>query len=444
MTGYIPHTDQERAEMLAAIGVDSLDGLFSPVPSDKRFPELQLPAPMSEMDIVREMTAMSSYATNSQEYATFLGAGAYHHFSPSIVNHMILRGEFLTAYTPYQPEVSQGTLQAVFEFQSMICALVGMEAANASHYDGATSLAEAVTMAIDVHRGKRKKVVLSPAINPQYLKVVETYHQHRDVKLVGYKGNATIPDLVDMIDENTAMVAVQYPDFFGRIQDFTDLAKAAKEHKVLLCIITDPIACAILKSPGELGADIVVGEGQSLGIPLSFGGPYLGFFATNLKNVRKIAGRIVGETKDADDNRAYVMTLRPREQDIRREKASSNICTNQGLMALASSVYMSLMGKHGMQQVAKLCWHKAHYAAIEINKLDGYSVADDTPFFKEFVVTCPKPVKEINATLIEKGIIGGYDLGRDFAGREKDMLVAVTEMNTKQEIDALVTALREA
>ncbi|HLA44742.1 MAG TPA: aminomethyl-transferring glycine dehydrogenase subunit GcvPA, partial [Aggregatilineales bacterium] len=342
------------------------------------------------------------------------------------------------------PEVSQGTLQAIYEFQSMICVLVGMEAANASHYDGATSLAEAVTMAVEVHRGKRSKIVMSPAVNPQYLAVVQTYHQHRRLKFVGHRGKASVADLVDMVDEQTALVVVQYPDFFGQVKDYRELSKACKTHKALLCVVTDPIACAILKPPGAFGADIVVGEGQSLGIPLGFGGPYLGFFATKMNQIRKIAGRIVGETIDSDNRRAFVMTLRPREQDIRREKATSNICTNQGLMALAACVYMAAMGKHGMQKVAELCWHRAHYAADEIDKLENYSVKREETFFKEFVVNCPKPVAEINKTLMKRGIIGGYDLGRDFEGRENEMLVCVTEMNTKREIDSLVKALKEA
>ncbi len=440
---YYPHTDAERALMLAAIGVKSFDDLFADVPAENRFPELNLPEALSEMEIVRELSAISSYNASADEFAVFLGAGAYNHFSPSVVDHILRRGEFLTSYTPYQPEVSQGTLQAVYEFQSMISVLTGMEAANASHYDGATSLAEAVTMAYEVKRGKRKKIILSPAVNPMYRDVVQTYHQHRGLELKGHRGNASIPDLVDMIDDQTMMAIVQYPDFFGKIQDLSDLAAACKKHDALLCIVTDPIACALLKPPGAFGADIVVGEGQPLGIPLSFGGPYLGFFATKNDHVRKIAGRIVGETLDTDGRRAFVMTLRPREQDIRRDKATSNICTNQGLMALAACVYMSAMGKSGMKKVAELCWHKAHYAAKELHAMDGYMVEMDKPFFKEFVLKCPKPVSEINETLLHDfGIVGGYDLGKVYAGRDKDMLVAVTEMNTKEEIDSLVAALK--
>jgi glycine dehydrogenase subunit 1 len=444
MSAYIPHTEAERQAMLAAIGSPSLDDLFAAIPAEKRFPKLNLPEGLSELEISQELNYISSLNAHSREYPSFLGAGAYHHFSPSVISQLLLRGEFLTAYTPYQPEVSQGTLQAVYEFQSMIAVLTGMEAANASHYDGATSLAEAVTMAYEVQRGKRKKVVMSPGVNPQYQAVAQTYHQHREIKFVGHRGSGSLADLSDMIDEQTMMVIVQYPDFFGQVKKFDQLVETTKKHGALLCVVADPIACALFTPPGHWGADIVVGEGQPLGIPLSFGGPYVGFFATKNEYVRKIAGRIVGETLDKDGRRAFVMTLRPREQDIRREKATSNICTNQGLMALAAAMYMSLLGKNGMRRVAELCWHKAHYAADELDKLPGYSVKREEVFFKEFVLTCPKPVAEMNESLFhDYGIIGGYDLGRDYPERANQMLVCVTEMNSQDDIDELVAALKE-
>jgi len=317
-----------------------------------------------------------------------------------------------------------------------------MDAANASHYDGATSLAEAVTVAMEVTRHKRKKVILSPGIHPQYREVVRTYHQGRDIRIVGDKGRADIPDLIDMLDENVAMLAIQYPNFFGHIEDLIELAKKVHDVGALLVVVTNPLALGLLKPPSDFDADIVVGEGQSLGVPLSFGGPYLGFFAVKQKYVRKIAGRIIGETVDADGKRAFVMTLRPREQDIRRERASSNICTNQGLMALAASVYLSLMGKNGMRKVAELSYHKAHYAADEIDKLNGFSVNRRKAFFNEFMIECPKPVDEINKQLIEQGIIGGYDLEQDYAHLKNQMLLCVTEMNSRAEIDILVNALR--
>jgi len=438
---YIPHTEAERQQMLAAIGVTTIEDLFEAVPASHRFPKLNMPAPMSEMEVTAEMQALAESNEHAGDFAIFRGAGAYHHFVPSVVNHILLRGEFYTAYTPYQPEMSQGTLQSIFEYQSMMCALTGMDAANASHYDGATSLAEAVTMSMDVTRHKRKKVILSHAINPQYRAVVRTYNQGRDIKFVGDKGQADIEDLADMLDDNTAMLAISYPNFFGQIDDLKTLAERVHQAGALLVMVVNPMALAMFKSSGELGADIVVGEGQSLGVPLSYGGPYLGFFATREEYVRKIAGRIVGESVDQDARRAYVMTLRPREQDIRREKASSNICTNQGLMALAACVYLSLMGKTGLRRVAELNYHKAHYAADQINQLPGYTVNRDKPFFNEFVVKCPTSVKTINQRLIDAGMIGGYDLGKDYAHLKNHALLCVTEMNTKDEIDGLVEEL---
>lgn len=438
---YIPHTDAERQQMLAEIGVTTIEDLFDAVPSSHRFPKLDLPEPMSEMEVTAEMLSLSEANDHAQDFAIFRGAGAYHHFIPSAVNHMLLRGEFYTAYTPYQPEISQGTLQATFEYQSMMCALTGMDAANASHYDGATSLAEAVTVAMEATRNKRKKIILSHAINPQYRDVVRTYHQGRGIRIVGDRGRSDIAGLMDMLDENTAMLAVQYPNFFGQIDDYTALADAVHEVGALLVFVANPMALSLFKSPGELGADIVVGEGQPMGIPLSFGGPYLGYFAIKQKHVRKIAGRIIGETVDADGQRAYVMTLRPREQDIKRERATSNICTNQGLMALSASIYMALMGKNGLQQVGKLNYHKSHYAANQINALNGYTVDLSKPFFNEFMVACPRPVDEINAALLEQGIIGGIDLGKDYKHLENHMLLCATETNSMAEIDVLVETL---
>lgn len=440
---YIPHTEAERRQMLSAIGVTTIEDLFEAVPASHRFPKLDLPKPMSEMEIAAEMQALAEVNEHAGDFATFRGAGAYHHFIPSVVNHILMRSEFYTAYTPYQPEMSQGTLQATYEYQSMMCALTGMDAANASHYDGATSLAEAVTVALDVARNKRKKVILSPGINPQYRAVVRTYHQGRDTQFVGDDADATTDELMDMIDSDTAMIAVSYPNFFGEIEDLQKVADKAHEARALLVVVVNPMALGLLKSPGEMGADIVVGEGQPLGVPLSYGGPYLGFFATREKYVRKIAGRIIGETTDKNGTRAFVMTLRPREQDIRREKASSNICTNQGLMAIAASVYMSLMGKNGMRKVAELNYHKAHYAADQIDAIPGFKVRREKPFFNEFVVKCLTNVSTVNAKLMEAGIVGGYDLGQDYEHLKDHMLLCVTEMNTRAEIDAMVAVLRE-
>ncbi|HVU12893.1 MAG TPA: aminomethyl-transferring glycine dehydrogenase subunit GcvPA [Phototrophicaceae bacterium] len=441
---YIPHTDLERQQMLAAIGVPTIEDLFEAIPSKYRFPKLDLPAPLSEMEIMAELRALSEANDNAQDFAIFRGAGAYHHYIPSAVNHIIQRGEFLTAYTPYQPEVSQGTLQAIFEYQSMITQLTGMDGSNASHYDGATSLAESVTVALEASRHKRSKIILSPYIHPQYREVTRTYHQGKNLQFVGDDQPAEISDLVALLDDQTAMLAVAYPNFLGQIEDFKGLAEKVHAAGALLVFVATPMALALFKSPGELGADIVVGEGQSLGVSLSYGGPYLGFFATKMAQIRRIAGRVVGETVDQNGKDAYVMTLRPREQDIRREKATSNICTNTGLMALAATVYMELMGKNGLQQVAKLSYHKAHYAADQIAALPGYSVDRSKPFFNEFVVKTPVPVADINEALLDEGIIGGYDLGKDYSWLQDRMLVCCTEVNTKDEIDVLVQTLREA
>ncbi|GIK29255.1 MAG: aminomethyl-transferring glycine dehydrogenase subunit GcvPA [Anaerolineae bacterium] len=439
---YIPHTEQDRQQMLAAIGVTTIEDLFDAVPASHRFPKIDIPPALSEYEIAAELKAYAEANDHAGNFAVFRGAGAYHHFVPSAVNHLLLRGEFFTAYTPYQPELSQGTLQAVFEYQSMMCALTGMDAANASHYDGATSLAEAVTVALDVTRFKRNKIVLSGGIHPQYREVVRTYHQGRQIEIVGDDQPRSAAELATLVDNDTAMVAVQYPNFFGQIEDVKALAEKAHAVGALLVAVVNPVALGILKSPADLGAAIAVGEGQPLGVGLQFGGPYLGFFSIKQEYVRKIAGRIVGETIDSDGRRAYVMTLRPREQDIKREKASSNICTNQGLMALAACVYMSLLGKNGLRHVAELCYHKAHYAAAEIEKLAGFSVDRSLPFFNEFVVKCPVPVEKANAALLEQGIIGGYDLGADYPHLAGHMLIAVTETNSKAEIDALVETLK--
>jgi glycine dehydrogenase subunit 1 len=440
---YIPHTDIERQQMLAAIGAPTIEDLFEAVPSSHRFPNLDMPPAMSEMEVLAELQALAEANEHGGDYAIFRGAGAYHHYIPSAVNHMLLRGEFYTAYTPYQPEVSQGTLQAIFEYQSMMVQLTGMDAANASHYDGATSLAEAVTVALEVARRRRNKIILSPYIHPHYRAVTRTYHQGNDLQIVGDEEPRSAAELADLLDENTAMLAIAYPNFLGQIEDLNGLAEQVHQAGALLVVVANPMALALFKSPGTFGADIVVGEGQPLGIPLSFGGPYLGYFACREEYVRKIAGRIVGETLDKNGKRAYVMTLRPREQDIRREKATSNICTNQGLMALAATVYLCVMGKHGLRKAAELSYHKAHYAAKEIATLSGYEVDQSRPFFNEFVVKCPRPVSEINQRLIERGIIGGYDLGEDYPNLQEHMLVCVTEMNRKDEIAVLVEVLNE-
>jgi glycine dehydrogenase subunit 1 len=444
---FIPHTDHEQKEMLGVIGIKSLEDLFQVVPPQHRYPQLDLPEPLTEMEVMEEMQNIAWANESNQDLVSFLGAGAYHHYTPPVVDAIIRRGEFATAYTPYQPEISQGTLQAIFDYQSLITSLTGMDVSNASHYDGATATAEAVSMALAHFRGKRSKIILSPALHPQYRQTIRTYNGGADLILAGDEPEANLlagPEtLIPLIDQNTALVIVQYPDFFGRVSDFTALAEATHAAGALLAVSIYPIALGLFKPPAEFGADIVTGEGQPLGIPLSFGGPYLGIFATKKEYVRKMAGRLVGETIDNRGQRAYVLTLTAREQHIRREKATSNICSNQGLMTLASAVYLSLLGKQGLRQVSELCYHKAHYAADQISDLDGFSLWSQAPFFNEFVIQCPKPVSEINSHLLEYGVLGGYDLSQDYPALSNHMLIAVTEMNTREDIDILVQLLEE-
>ena len=444
---FIPHTPAERDKMLETIGAASLEDLFNDVPAAYRFPKLNLPPALTEMDILNELEEMSSANENTRDLISFLGAGAYHHYTPAVVDAIIRRGEFLTAYTPYQPEVSQGTLQAIFEYQSLVAALTGMDVSNASHYDGATAVAEAVIMAYHNFRGKRCRVVLSPALNPMYRQTARTYTQGYELEIVGDDETADLdagPEaLLPLINDQTSLVIVQYPDFFGRIFDFTHLIEEAHAVGALVAVSANPIALGLLKTPGEMGADIVVGEGQALGLPLMYGGPYLGISATRKDLVRKIAGRIVGESLDSRGQKAYVLTLATREQHIRREKATSNICTNVALMALASTVYMSFLGKAGMRQVAELCYHKAHYAAQKIAAIPGYSLCGNAPFFHEFMVCCPQPAHELNAHLLDHGILGGYELGKDYPTLQNHLLIAVTEMISREDIDDLCEVLQE-
>jgi glycine dehydrogenase subunit 1 len=445
---YVPNTDKDRAKMLAVIGVESVDDLFYDVPKELRYPQIELPEPVSEMEVLRELQEMSESNVDLLHTPSFLGAGAYYHFIPSVVDAIISRSEFYTAYTPYQPEVSQGTLQAIFEYQTMICMLTGMDVANASHYDGGTATAEAVIMAVAVGKGKRRRIVVSPRLHPEYIQVVRTYVQGMDIQVVGDENpHASLEDIAGLIDSNTAGVIVQVPDFFGTIEDYGTLqALADKAHQAgaLFIVAAYPISLGLLKPPAEYGADIVLGEGQSLGNPLSFGGPYLGFFACKEEYVRRMAGRLVGQTVDTQGRRGFVLTLSTREQHIRREKATSNICTNQGLNALAAAVYMSVLGKQGLRKVAELCYHKAHYAARRIAEIPGYRLLSDKPFFNEFVVRCPKPAADINRYLFEEwGIVGGFEVAKVCPGLEDSLMFAVTEMNTRDEIDALVEALRE-
>jgi len=444
---FIPHTVADQEAMLETIGVERLEDLFTDVPSKLRFPKLDLPPALTEMEAFTELSEIAAANETTRDLICFLGAGAYNHYIPPAVDSILRRGEYYTAYTPYQPEVSQGTLQAIFDYQSLVAALTGMDVSNASHYDGATAVAEAVSMAYANFRGKRTKVIISPSLHPHYRQTVHTYTHGTVISVYGDDNNADIKDgpetLIPLIDDKTCVVIVQYPDFFGRIFDLTTLAEAVHAAGAMLAVSVNPMALGLLKPPGEFGADIVTGEGQPLGLPLALGGPYLGIFTTCKEYVRKMAGRLVGETVDNKNQRAYVLTLTAREQHIRREKATSNICTNQGLMALASTVYMSLLGKHGLRQVSELCFHKAHYAAEKISKLPGYELWSNVPFFNEFVVRCPIPVKRINDHLLDHGVLGGYDLSEKYPILTNHMMIAVTELNSKDEIDLLIEVLAE-
>jgi len=442
---YTSHTQADRKAMLKVIGVDKVEDLFQCLPDEGKFPELALPEGITEMEALDELSYISSVNETPQELISFLGAGAYNHYIPAAVDSILRRSEFYTAYTPYQPEIAQGTLQAMFEYQSLIAALTGMDVANASHYDGATAVAEAVNMAYHNFRGRRKKVILSPSVHPQYRDTIHTYMKGMNLEIVGedLEPEADPDQLISLIDDQTALVLVQYPDFFGRIFDLTKLSEAAHAKKSLLAVHINPVALGLIKPPSDFDADIVTGEGQPLGIPMSFGGPYLGLFATKKQYVRKMAGRLAGETVDTLGQRGYVLTLNTREQHIRRENATSNICTNQGLIALASTVYLSLLGKNGLQELAKLNYHKAHYAAEKFSTVPGFMVNPVQPFFNEFVLHCPLPAAEVNQILLNHDILGGYDLSQDYPDLSHELLVAVTEMNSKSEIDFMVEILEE-
>jgi glycine dehydrogenase subunit 1 len=447
---YVPHTEGERRDMLAAIGVDRIEDLFADVPAPVRFPELNLPPGLAEPDLLREMQAQAARNFPVDPERSFLGAGVYHHFRPTTVDYVLSRGEFYTSYTQYQPEVSQGMLQALFEYQSMICRLTGMEVCSASHYNGATAMAEAVLMALNAASGRRRKVVISPAVHPQYREVVKTYLRgaHAAVVAGDEDGTADLARLKSLIDQDTAALVVQNPNFFGQWEPIEGLADLIHRAGGLFIVVADPISLGLFRPPGAYGADAVVAEGQSLGIPPQFGGPHLGIFATRMAQVRRMSGHLVGETVDVDGRRGYVLTLATREQHIRRAKATSNICSNSALCALAAAVYLATMGKRGLRRVAELCYQKSHYAAAEIGKLKGFAInpqAPGRPFFKEFVVRLPGPAAEIMTRLREQhAIIGGYDLGGEYPHLKDHLLIAVTELNTRASIDQLAMALGKA
>ncbi len=437
---FIANTDQQRKEMLAEIGLTT-EGLFTDIPKQLRCKPLNLPQPLSEQQLREHMTALG--AKNSANLTYFLGGGFYDHFIPAAVDAITSRSEFYTAYTPYQPEISQGTLQAIYEYQSAICRLTEMEVANASLYDGGTAIYEAVTMAIQV-TGKNK-VIYDDSVNPIYRVMLDSYTRnlHIDHKQIQHTDGQTNHKLIcDAIDENTAAVVVQNPNFFGFADDFSDIAECAHEKGALLIVSCYPISLGILKTPGAMGADIVTGEGQSLGLPLSFGGPYLGIIASREKYVRKMPGRLVGQTTDNRGQRGFVLTLQTREQHIRREKATSNICSNESLCALRALVYLTLLGKEGLRETAQLCADKAAYAfkhLTAIPKVKPRFAAKN--FFNEFVLELPKPTSQIIPKMLEQGIAAGFPLSKYYKNMENSLLVAVTEKNTKQQIDKLAQTL---
>lgn len=430
--------------MLHQVGLNSADELFDSIPRDLRLTRnLNTTPALSEIELLAGFEQLATRNPGAQRIS-FLGAGAYQHYIPTIVDHIISRSEFFTAYTPYQPEISQGTLQVIFEFQTLVCQLTGMEVANASMYDGSTALAEAVLMAERVT--KRSKVIACGAIHPEYLEVITTYVQHAGIDLLhapidSETGQAS--GALDLLDDKTAALVVQSPNFFGCIEDVAALAEKAHAAGALLIVtVTEAMSLGLLRSPGACGADIVVAEGQSFGVPLSFGGPYVGLFATREKYARQIPGRLVGEAYDKEGRRGFVLTLATREQHIRREKATSNICTNEGLIALATTVYLETMGRRGLQEVAAQCAQKAAYAAKRISELEGFSIPYTGPRFNEFVVRTPVDAKQLLARLAsERTITGGLPLSRYYQDRPNEFLVCVTEINSRAQIDALVEGL---
>lgn len=440
---YLPHTPEDRQAMLKAIGVQRVNDLFCDIPASLRLKTLpNLPRALSEPELVAKLSCLAAKNGNLTDYTCFLGAGAYDHYVPSTVDHVLSRSEFYTAYTQYQPEIAQGYLQALWEYQTMICELTGLPVANASLYDGGTALAEAALMACSANR--RQEVIVAGTVHPFYREVLRTYGLDRDIEITEVPWRDGVTDLAAVeakLSKKTAAVLVQTPNFFGSVEDLAKLAELAHGQGAYCVAAVDPISLGILAAPGTLGADIVVGEGQPLGIPVSFGGPYLGFMATTEKLMRKMPGRLVGKTVDQEGASGFVLTLQAREQHIRREKATSNICSNEALCALAAAVYLSTVGKQGLRQVAELSLQKAHYAYRKLTALAGCETVFSAPFFKEFVVKFTKPVDELNQSLWNQHILGGLDLGRFYPELSGSMLLCVTEKRTKGEIDTLVKNL---
>lgn len=438
---FIPNTEDDQRLMLDAIGTKEIEDLYSNIPEDVRFRgDLNLPPALSEWEVLREITRISNKSYSTDTHSCFIGGGAYDHFIPSGIAALLGRSEFYTAYTPYQGEVSQGTLQSMYEFQSMICELTGMDISNASMYDAGSGLAEAVLMSCSITR--RNKVVIAGKVHPSYLEIVRTYAHGQNIEIIQtdpIEGTANLELLEQTLDENVAAVIFQNPNFYGNLEDVHEISRITKSiDKTLLVSVVDPISLGLIIEPSAYDADIVVGEAQGMGIGLQFGGPYCGIFATKKSLIRKLPGRLSGITLDSEGKEAFVLTLQTREQHIRRDKATSNICTNQGLMALASTVYMALLGKQGIREVADQSTRKAHYLAEQISSLDGYSLRFDKPFFKEFVINTPQAPGAIIDALFEKGFLTGLDLSRF---DDNGLMIAVTEKRSKSEMDELVNEL---
>lgn len=442
MSSFVANTDKDVRAMLDVIGVKSIDELFSDIKPHHAPKSFDLPDGKSEFEVLEHLYAVS--ANNAASLVSFLGAGYYDHYVPAAVGALASRAEFYTAYTPYQPECSQGTLQALFEYQSMICTLTGMDIANASLYDGGTALYEAMMMAL--HITGRKKVIMDGGVSPIYRTIIRSYTKNLDIEFAETPvshGQSDRAELKKMLDDKTAAVILQNPNFFGAIDNHSDIVEAAHKLGILVLESVYPVSLGLLKTPGEMGADIVTGEGQSLGLPLNFGGPYLGFMATKKEYVRKMPGRIVGETVDANGKRCFVNTLQVREQHIRREKANSNICTNVALCAIQSSIFMSLLGPQGLKDLAYLVFQKAEFARSTIGKIKGVEVKRSSPTFNEFTVCLPKPALGVIEAMIKQGFAAGFPLVRYYPGMDNYLLVAVTEKRTKDEIVRFANALEK-
>jgi glycine dehydrogenase subunit 1 len=443
MTAYIPHTEADISEMLAAIGVQSIDDLLSDIPAELRIiGDLKVPAAFDEHRLLGKLFELSRQNKNAiSDLVCFLGAGMYDRYIPASVGAIVSRGEFLTAYTPYQPELSQGYLQTIYEFQTMVAELFGMDLANASMYDGATAMAEAAILAHGTNG--RSKIAVSGAVHPHYRQVLQTYAWAIGIEVVELSAeNGRTSDFA-AVDGDTACIVLQSPNFFGTVEDMAHGRAEADRAGAMLVAVADPTACALMKPPGEFGADITVGEGQPLGIAMGFGGPALGLFACKSEHVRRIPGRIVGRTADHEGRTGYVMTLRTREQDIRREKATSNICTNEALMALCATVYLIAMGKNGMRHVAESTVRNTQYAISRFEEM-GLPPKFGRQVFGEFVLSLPKPASDVRDALLPKGFLAGLPLGDYYTGMENDLLVAVTEIRSRDQIDRFVTATSEA